>query len=318
MTNVTSGATCPVCAKGHCVRVLLLAQLNIFRCEQCGFAFCDLPEDDHVAARIIEEKYDPPEVVAADHARMQRPEFVAGRRALLSRAAALFGAVDKPTMLDIGCGTGDLVAEAQALGWQAKGVELSRARATFAHTQGLDVYLGPLQSCSFARQSFDLVVVKNTLASVVQLQDFVAQAVSFLRPGGLLYILTVNFDAWLRRLLGVRWVGLQLGVYRWFFSVTSLKILLAQHELKEKQVETRSLYNDYFLGALHALRRRMYVQTLDHAFARTQVSSGARRWIYQAGHLSYYLGGCVPYWLLTQVAKKQHADAVIEGFYQKP
>jgi len=98
-------------------------------------------------------------------------------------------------VLDIGAGTGDLVAFLGECGYQAEGIEPAKEPSESAREFGLAIHTADLASWSgdlSNHQRYDAVVMINVLEHVPVPQAVVEQAVRLLRPGGVLVIRVPN------------------------------------------------------------------------------------------------------------------------------
>jgi 2-polyprenyl-3-methyl-5-hydroxy-6-metoxy-1,4-benzoquinol methylase len=101
------------------------------------------------------------------------------------------------SVLDVGCGSGDLVASLSAAGYSASGVEPAEDAVAFARSAGLEVHHSTFdafvdQQSSTAGKRFDAVVLLNVLEHVPDPANFVELGRSVLSPGGLLVIRVPN------------------------------------------------------------------------------------------------------------------------------
>lgn len=158
-------------------------------------------------------------------------------------ARELLDYLDTPrgSLLDIGAGTGFLVAEANKRGFSAMGVEPSKVYATVGRKK-LRV---KLQVSSFegfrTKKKFDVVVLKHVIEHVEDLNGFLAKCQALLKPTGVLLISCPNIRSLMFYLFGSRWYGLQLGQHCWQFSPESLGKLLKKNGFKKVRKSVISL-----------------------------------------------------------------------------
>lgn len=132
------------------------------------------PADDHWSA------------VAQDWADLWGTFTDPARRALL----AATGTGPGTRLLDVGCGTGELLALAASAGAAVSGADASpgmvaRARAA---APGADVRVAPAEALPWPDGSVDVVTFVNVLALTDDHEVALAEAVRVLRPGGLLAV----------------------------------------------------------------------------------------------------------------------------------
>jgi len=87
-------------------------------------------------------------------------------------------------ILEAGCGTGLLLAEAARIGRSAVGFDLSHGMLSLAHERGLAVVQGSLAHIPLPDASVDLVYCMKVLAHVPPIQQAIAELARVTRPGG--------------------------------------------------------------------------------------------------------------------------------------
>jgi 2-polyprenyl-3-methyl-5-hydroxy-6-metoxy-1,4-benzoquinol methylase len=140
------------------------------------------------------------------------PDYLAeeaGRRATARRLLDLIGARVAPgRLLDVGCGAGLLLDEAQRRGHAPVGLELSRAAARHAtDVLGLDVREVAFEAFT-APERFDVVVLADLLEHLEDPRAGIERAARLLRPGGVLCVVTPDPASLTARAAGARWWGL--------------------------------------------------------------------------------------------------------------
>jgi 2-polyprenyl-3-methyl-5-hydroxy-6-metoxy-1,4-benzoquinol methylase len=103
-------------------------------------------------------------------------------------------------LLDIGCGNGSLLTRARKQGFICEGIETCEPLAA-AVRKKLDcpVHSKLLSQCNFPPETFDLITMYDLIEHLQDPIDDVRRVHSWLKPGGVLFVLTPNDDALLRR-----------------------------------------------------------------------------------------------------------------------
>lgn len=166
------------------------------RCSRCGFVFADpLP---------VTEMLDL-------YRSMEDPEYEASSSARRIQMRRLLDALfhyrpQAQTLLEVGAGTGLLVAEAIAAGLKAEGVEPSRwCVRVAAEKNGVRLHCGTLEECSGQLSHYDLVVLADVLEHVTEPLVLMRQATDRLVSNGRLVVVTPDVSAFLARLMGRWW-----------------------------------------------------------------------------------------------------------------
>ena len=101
--------------------------------------------------------------------------------------------LERPRILDLGCGTGWLTERLAAFG-EATGIDLSDAVIAEARRRcpNIEYLSGDLYKTPLPEPRFDLVVSQDVLAHVADQPGYVAIAARALKPGGYLIITSTN------------------------------------------------------------------------------------------------------------------------------
>ena len=121
---------------------------------------------------------------------MSRPIDVA------TRETASFIANHVPpgaSLLEAGCGAGDVALELQSSGYRVTGVEADEALSTLAEARGVNLVCGPWPDVDCP--PVDAVAFTRSLHHIHALADSVAQARRLLRPDGVLLLEDFSYDA---------------------------------------------------------------------------------------------------------------------------
>jgi SAM-dependent methyltransferase len=144
---------------------------------------------------------------------------VADRRiAMIEKAAHL----SRGSLLDVGSGTGEVLAAARDRGWSVQGVEPERTGAQVAQERGLDVAVSTLEESGLPMGSFDVVSAFHVLEHLADSQAFLRTLAQWVRPGGAVVIEVPNWRSVQRRRLHQRWSGLRPGEHLVHFTPQTL------------------------------------------------------------------------------------------------
>jgi len=202
-------SSCPLCGEARLDHAFSAGDQRLFRCAACAL----LMSNPQPSAAELSAIYDADYFLGAP-----TPE---GRSQLARlKAASARGYLDElrryrgphgGRLLEVGCGTGDFLAEAQAAGFDVTGVEVSAdaARAAGARLGETAVRVGELPALAPQLGTFDVCVLWDVLEHARNPLDLLRTARGLLRPGGVLALATPSLDSWSARLLGKRWMEIK-------------------------------------------------------------------------------------------------------------
>lgn len=205
---------CPLCA-GVEAR-LLFSPLR--QCRTCGLV-CTDPSAVAAAETLYGEQY-----------YTERNAYVADGGIFLRTFERMMDGVQRykaaGSLLDIGCGVGQLLQVAQSRGYTVAGCDISTWATDYARRAGYDVRTGTLAELHYADQNFDIAVASHTLEHVPEPLPFLQEAHRILRNDGLLVIAVPNFASVMAQTLRLRWAGLLPDQHLWHFTPTTLRAML--------------------------------------------------------------------------------------------
>jgi SAM-dependent methyltransferase len=137
-----------------------------------------------------------------DHGNFAVHPQVARTLDVLARSFASYRATNR--WLDVGYGTGGLLATAERHGWSCHGVELSPAALRYGSRCGWTVS-SRLDDGRFPAAGFDVVTMIELIEHVAAPDDCFRAAACLLRPGGALYLTTPNARSLNAQILQLDW-----------------------------------------------------------------------------------------------------------------
>lgn len=197
-------------------------------CSSCGGGWTTPPVSQEALAAFYPDSYQAYVLQRGILGVVQRQ----GQQLILARAlrrAPLAALVEgrAGTLLDVGCGRGDLGEALQRRGWRVSGIDPSPSACALAEARGIAAHVGTLESVSLEEESFDAAVMTHSLEHVVDPRGDLGRVWRLLRPGGTLVISLPNFGSWQRRRFGANWFPLELPRHRTHFTRDSLERALA-------------------------------------------------------------------------------------------
>ncbi len=269
---------CPVCQSSDRRAVWDKGAYCMSRCQGCGLFYQSprLLEAD-LNARYQKGKKTKPAGSEANAAVPKEPPGKAskkprqGDRPDSAEALANIERFKKGgELLEVGFGTGLLLVLARENGWNVQGLDVSEYIVKKAKEQySLDVWCAKLEDSSLADDSFDVVVLRQVLEHVYDLEPFMKKVWRILKDDGLLFVEIPNIGGLDYRVkdflasLHLRksiWKSAYIPEHLYYFSPQTLSRLMDRHGFDVLDWETYSHFRRrgqlrYRLASLrHVLR----------------------------------------------------------------
>jgi len=110
-------------------------------------------------------------------------------------------------LLDVGCGNGKFLKDAQLAGWQCYGVDFDPQAVETAKRQGAHVWQGTLIEQKFPDNYFNAITLSHVIEHVHQPKDFLRECRRILKPGGILWIATPNNNSVIEKWFKKNWLA---------------------------------------------------------------------------------------------------------------
>jgi len=204
------------------------ALADIVRCRACGHAQLECFPPD----AVLEDAY-------GDAASLDYIEEEPGQRETARRLLVRVEAWRTPgRLLDVGCWTGFLMAEARARGWDPLGLEPSAFASTYARERlSLDVRTAGLYDSELPPEQFQAVVMADVLEHLIEPGEALDRLARATVPGGALCLAVPDAGSRLARAMGARWWSI-LPTHMQYFTRGSLTTLLRRHAWEVLEVAT--------------------------------------------------------------------------------
>ena len=232
---------CDLCGADDAVVKLSLTDLlarttdmsfALVQCRHCGLLYIDPRPAPSEMGRFYPESYAP----------FARRGLAAHVRAwTYHRDVAALGPLLKPParVLDLGCGTGELLQTVRVVGNpNVVGIEPSATAARAARERfGLPVIEGTLEDAQLPASSIDIALLSHVIEHLPSPSATLDELARVLTPTGKLVLWLPNADSFAARLLGPYWMGYDPPRHLYTFSVQTLGDLLTRHGFVIRQVQ---------------------------------------------------------------------------------
>lgn len=247
---------CPVCGASSASKFLFDKvgdgrgndNISLYRCGSCATVYLakynESYDDDLYAyykkyqGRKKDELYNP----------LTRKSYIKVLRLLSSHGGGV-------SILDVGCGKGDFVDAALDGGYKAEGIELAQPAVDIARGYGLPVTKLDFFSSEIQESSRDVMTMFEVIEHLPDPVAFLRRAEMVLKPGGLLYMTTPNFNSLDRRVLGSKWKAIHREHLSYFTPSTLLGAIRNNTTLELLHLETRNISEELINHIKDRVRR---------------------------------------------------------------
>lgn len=143
-------------------------------------------------------------------------------------------------LLDIGCGDGHFLAVAKSKGWNVSGTEYTADAVELCRSKGIDMQQGIIQSWQ-GEGNFDVITSFEVLEHITDGREHAKKIHELLRPGGMFYFTTPNFDSFSRRWLGGKWKIIEYPEHLCYYTAKTIDRLLVDAGLKRLEILTTGI-----------------------------------------------------------------------------
>ena len=144
-------------------------------------------------------------------------------------------------ILDIGCGYGFFLETAKKRGWEVYGTEVSSEACQICSDKGIEMHCGKFEEARFAAESFDIVVSFEVIEHLQNPVEIVKGIRNVLRKGGLCYLTTPNFNAYLRYKLKGKYDVIDYPNHLSYFTSKTLRRLFTAEQFRTLKTKTTGI-----------------------------------------------------------------------------
>ncbi len=231
-------SVCPVCQSKHIFKTLdvkdyFLTQekFSIWHCKDCNLSFTN-PRPENESLGKYYESQDYLSHDAKSNGSIGKLYQFLRNINIKQKYKIVSELLGRGEILDIGCGTGELLNYFQKQKWKCFGIEPNASARNFAHTHyhlKVEEEQG-LQNLSAA--SFDIISLWHVLEHVPDINERMVEIKRILKKEGYLIIALPNITSWDAVLYKNYWAGLDVPRHLYHFSPKAFRNLAKHHDLQ--------------------------------------------------------------------------------------
>jgi 2-polyprenyl-3-methyl-5-hydroxy-6-metoxy-1,4-benzoquinol methylase len=242
--------SCDLCGADDCRRVLEKDQAFYVECARCGFVYANprIADAEEFNEEIFKERLG--KYVAKNFSKKKQRDYERELRLLEPYRGG-------GRLLEVGSNVGGFLLPARERGWDVTGVEPVAACARYGREErGLNILPVTLEAADLPANHFDVVYSNAVFEHLPSPTSCFRAAHRVLRPGGVLYVDTVNYHCYTRDYLGERWKLLKPREHLSLFSPATLRAFCEKTGFRVLKVRTHGIrFRSNLEGRLTGLRR---------------------------------------------------------------
>jgi 2-polyprenyl-3-methyl-5-hydroxy-6-metoxy-1,4-benzoquinol methylase len=224
-----SHATCLICNSANLSALKNYEESYLMKCNTCNFVFTSLIPTEKELINHYEQysrdDYLPPLTIKRYNELLDEMEKYRSSN----------------NILDVGCGMGYFLEQALLRGWNVFGTEFTDEAISICENKGITMKQGALDSKWFDDGFFDVITSFEVIEHINNPQIDLMNTNKVLRPGGLFYCTTPNFNSFSRRYLKNKWNNIYYPEHLSYYTTSSLTKMFKNYRLIPEKILTTGI-----------------------------------------------------------------------------
>ncbi len=231
----TLDVNCDLCGKNDYEQIAEKEGFFYVKCNICNFVYSnprpeDIMERNDAYFEVEKQKY-------INKAYSKKKQHRYGK---VLRSFA--GHKKTRKIIEIGSNVGGFLYRAKKMGWDPVGIEPAAECSNYAEQEhGLNSLTCILEDAGLDADSFDVIYSNAVFEHLPSPSSVLQEATRILRPGGIIYTKTVNYESYTREILGNDWRLLAPNSHLSLFSSETLVRFCTQAGLDVIKVKSRGV-----------------------------------------------------------------------------
>lgn len=255
---------CPVCHSAQLNPLKEYTHAHLVQCKDCGMVFSNEQPDQKTLVEFYSDGY--------DLTRYYSPITEKRYKELLEEFEPYR---NEGRLLDVGCGYGFFLQTSKEAGWDATGIEITDEAVKACTSKGLRMHHGTLESAVFPNDHFDVIVLIETIEHVIEVDQLLKEIQRVLRPGGLVYLSTPNFNAINRYRLKEKYDVVQYPLHLSYFTPATLKRFFESNGFKTKQMMSSGISKTRYKTSTGQSNQEYVSETSDDEMLRYRIEKSS-------------------------------------------
>ena len=206
-----------------------LSHHHLVHCKGCGFVYTGWEPTE---AELVDYYAQYPAPSAISPVTLKRYDELLQKFAPYRKTGSLF---------EVGCGAGHFLERAMGQGWSVHGNEYGNLTIASCRGRNIAVTEGPLDPARHGIGTFDVVCSFEVIEHVAHPRREIDHMLALLRPGGLLYLTTPNFNCLARRVSPREWSVASYPEHLNYFTPASLHHMLRGQGARKRWLTTTGI-----------------------------------------------------------------------------
>lgn len=144
-------------------------------------------------------------------------------------------------LIDVGCGIGYFLEVAKERGWEVYGTEYTQDAVDICREKGIIMHKGALDTTNYDLGSFDVVTSFEVIEHINNPQEELANFNALLRPSGIVYVTTPNFNALQRYYLKDKYNVICYPEHLSYYTPKTIAHLFKQQGFRKQEIQTTGI-----------------------------------------------------------------------------
>ena len=154
-------------------------------------------------------------------------------------------------IIDVGCGDGYFLAEAAKRGWKVFGTEFTEEAIRVCEMKNISMKMGSIKAEMYPADFFDIITSFEVIEHINNPIEETHIYKTILRPGGIVYLTTPNFNSVSRLVLGAKWNVIEYPEHLCYYTRGTLKKLFSRIGFASREARTTGVSFSRFYGSTH-------------------------------------------------------------------